>query len=54
MLERAKDMSKNGKDLVFVLDTARIRGWALAKVETKGDAGETIQVDKLLGAYDLK
>jgi hypothetical protein len=64
MLEWAKDMSKNDKDLVFVLDPApfiaagvdpaKIRGWAFAKVETKDDAGKTIQVDKLLRPYNLK
>ncbi len=64
MLEWAKDMSKNDKDLVFVLDPApfiaagvdpaKIQGWAFAKVETKNDAGKTIQVDKLLRPYNLK
>jgi hypothetical protein len=64
MLEWAKDMSKNDKDLVFVLDPApfiaagvdpaKIQGWTFAKVETKDDAGKTIQVDKLLRPYNLK
>lgn len=64
MLEWAKDMAKNDKDLVFVLDPApfiaagvdpaKIQGWAFAKVETKDDAGKTIQVDKLLRPYNLK
>ena len=64
MLEWAKDMSKNDKDLVFVLDPApfaaagvdpaKIQGWAFAKVETKDDAGKTIQVDKLLRPYNLE
>ncbi len=64
MLEWAKDMSKNDKDLVFVLnpepfilagvDPAKIQGWTFAKVETKDDAGKTVFVDKLLKAFDLK
>jgi hypothetical protein len=64
MLEWAKDMSKNDKDLVFVLDPApfiaagvdpaKIAGWAFAKVETKDDSGKTIQVDKILRPYNLK
>lgn len=64
MLEWAKDMSKNDKDLVFVLDPApfiaagvdpsKIQGWTFAKVETRDDAGKTILVDKLLRPYNLK
>jgi hypothetical protein len=64
MLEWAKDLSKNDKDLVFVLDPApfvaagvdpaKIAGWAYAKIETKDEAGKAIQVDKLLRAYDIK
>ena len=63
MLEWAKDMSKNDKDLVFVLDPApfiaagvdpaKIQGWSFAKVETKDDSGKTIQVDKLLRPFNL-
>lgn len=64
MLEWAKDMTANDKDLVFVLDPApfiaagvdpaKIAGWVFAKVETKDDAGKSIQVDKLLRPYNLK
>ncbi len=64
MLEWAKDLGKNDKDLVFVLapeafiaagmDPAKIEGWAFAKVETKDDSGKTVFVDKLLKAYNLK
>jgi hypothetical protein len=64
MLEWAKDLSKNDKDLVFVLDPApfiaagvdpaKIQGWIFAKVETKDDSGKTIQIDKLLRPYNLK
>jgi hypothetical protein len=64
MLEWAKDLARNDKDLVFVLspgpfisagvDPAKIQGWTFAKVETKDDAGKTVLVDKLLKAFDLK
>ena len=64
MLEWAKDMSKNDKDLVFVLDPApfivagvdpaKIQGWLFAKVETKDDAGKAVTVDKLLRPYNLQ
>lgn len=64
MLEWAKDMAKNDKDLVFVLnpapfiaagvDPAKIRGWVFAKVETKDDAGKAVFVDKLLKPFDLQ
>ena len=64
MFEWAKDLSKNDKDIVWVLnpapfiaagvDPAKVSGWAFAKVETKDDAGKTIFVDKLLKAFDLK
>jgi hypothetical protein len=64
MFEWAKDLSKNDKDIVWVLnpepfiaagvDPAKIEGWAFAKVETKDDAGKTIFVDKLLKPFDLK
>jgi len=63
MFEWAKDMSKNDKDIVWVLnpapfiaagvDPAKIRGWVFAKVETKDDAGKTILVDKLLKPFDI-
>lgn len=64
MFEWAKDMSTNDKDIVFVLnpepfiaagvDPSKIEGWVFAKVETKDDAGKTIQVDKLLKPFNLK
>jgi len=64
MFEWAKDMSTNDKDIVFVLnpepfiaagvDPSKIEGWAFAKVETKDEAGKTIQVDKLLKPFNLK
>jgi len=64
MFEWARDMSKNDKDIVFVLnpepfiaagvDPAKIQGWLFAKVETKDDAGKTVLVDKLLKPFNLK
>jgi len=64
MFEWARDMSKNDKDIVFVLnpepfikagvDPAKIQGWIFAKVEMKDDAGKTVQVDKLLKPFNLK
>jgi hypothetical protein len=64
MLEWAKDMAKNDKDLVFVLDPApfmaagvdpaKIQGWSFAKVETRDDAGKAVVVDKLLKPFNLK
>jgi len=64
MIEWAKDLSSNDKDLVFVLnpapliaagvDPAKVVGWAFAKVEMKDGAGKTISVDKLLRPYDLR
>jgi hypothetical protein len=64
MFEWAKDLTKNDKDIVWVLnpepfiaagiDPAKIEGWTFAKVETKDDAGKTIFVDKLLKPFDLK
>jgi hypothetical protein len=63
MLEWAKDMSKNDKDLVFVLnpepfikagvDPTKVEGWIFTKVETKDANGKTIQVDKFLKPFNL-
>jgi hypothetical protein len=64
MFEWAKDLSKNDKDLVFVLnpeplltagvDPAKVRDWAFAKVEVKDSAGAKLQVDKFLKPYELR
>lgn len=64
MFEWAKDMSKNDKDIVWVLnpapfiaagvDPAKIEGWVFAKVETKDAKGKTIFVDKLLKPFNVK
>lgn len=63
MFEWAKDMTKNDKDIVFVLnpahlveagvDPARLTGWAFAKVPMKDAQGKDVQVDKFLKPYDL-
>jgi len=63
MFEWAKDMSKNDKDIVWVLnpepfiaagvDPAKIEGWVFAKVETKDDKGKVIFVDKLLKPFNI-
>jgi hypothetical protein len=63
MFEWAKDMGKNEKDLVFVLnpepliqagvDPARITGWVFAKVPVKDEKGKPVEVDKFLKPYDL-
>ena len=63
MFEWAKDMARNDKDMVFVLnptpliaagvDAARIQGWVFAKVPVKDAAGKSIEVDKFLKAYSL-
>jgi hypothetical protein len=64
MFEWAKDLSKNDKDIVWVLnpapfiaagvDPAKIEGWVFAKVETKDEKGKTIFIDKLLKPFDVK
>lgn len=64
MFEWAKDLSKNDKDIVWVLnpapfiaagvDPAKIEGWVFAKVESKDDSGKTIVQDKLLKPFNLK
>jgi hypothetical protein len=64
MFEWAKDMSKNDKDIVFVLnpeifinagvDPAKVEGWLFAKVKVEDANGKTIEVDKFLKPFDLK
>lgn len=63
MFEWAKDMSKNDKDMVFVLnpkpfidagvDPAKVTGWVFAKVEVLDQNNKPIQVDKFLKPYDI-
>lgn len=62
--EWAKDMSKNDKDIVFVVDPEifieagvnpdQVEGWVYASVEMKDDDGKTIEVKKFLKPFDLK
>jgi hypothetical protein len=64
MFEWAKDMAKNDKDIVFVLnpepfiaagvDPSKVQGWAFAKVESKDAKGKTLVEDKLLRPFDLR
>lgn len=64
MFEWAKDMAKNDKDIVFVLNPQpfidagvkpdKVEGWAFAKVEVKDKNGKPEQVDKFLKPFDLK
>lgn len=62
--EWAKDMNKNDKDIVFILNPQpfleagvkpeQIQGWAFAKVEVKDKDGKPELVDKILKPFDLK
>lgn len=63
MMEWAKDLTTNDKDLVFVLnpqafinagvDPNKVNGWIFAEVEIKDDQGKVELVDKLLKPFDL-
>lgn len=63
MVEWAKDLATNDKDLVFVLnpepliqagvDPAKVEGWVFAKVEVKDANGKYVAVDKLLRPFEL-
>lgn len=63
MFEWAKDMAKNDKDIVFVLNPQmfidagvnpdKVNGWVFAKVETMDESGKKIQVDKFLKPFEL-
>ena len=63
MFEWAKDMSKNDKDMVFVLnpeplkaagvDAGKITGWIFTKIPVKDGAGKTVDVDKFVKPYNL-
>ena len=62
--EWAKDVSKNDKDIVFVLDpkifisagadVTNINGWVFAKVEVMDTNGKKVEVEKLLKPFNLK
>jgi major membrane immunogen (membrane-anchored lipoprotein) len=63
MFEWAKNMSKNDKDMVLVLnpqpfidagvDPAAIEGWVFGKVKVN-DGGKMVEVDKLLKPFDIQ
>lgn len=63
VFEWAKDMSKNDKDIVFVLnpqpfidagvDPNKIDGWVFTKVEIRNEQGKVEQVEKILKFFDL-
>ena len=64
VFEWAKDMDKNDKDIVFVLnpqifidagvDPQKVEGWVFAKVETMDKSGKKLEVDKFLKPFNLK
>jgi hypothetical protein len=64
MLEWARDMSKNDKDLVFVLnpkifidagaDPSKIEGWVFDKVTVEDARGRKFDADKFLKPFDLR
>jgi hypothetical protein len=64
LLEWARDMSKNDKDLVFVLnpkvfidagtDPARVEGWAFGKVTVEDSRGRKSEADKFLKPFNLR
>jgi hypothetical protein len=63
MFEWAKDMGRNDKDMVFVLnpaplqsagvDPAKVKGWVFTKIPVKDSAGKDVQVDKFVKPYEL-
>ncbi|MDR1412070.1 MAG: hypothetical protein LBI91_07680 [Spirochaetaceae bacterium] len=63
LFEWAKDMGKNDKDIVFVLnpgpfiaagaDPAKIEGWVFAKVPVDDENGRPAEADKILKPFDL-
>lgn len=63
MFEWAKDMSKNDKDIVFVLnpqpfidagvDPSNVEGWVFGKVKVSDENGKMVEVDKLLKPFNL-
>jgi hypothetical protein len=64
MFEWAKDMSKNDKDIVFVLDPKifidagvdplKVEGWNYAKVPLEDARGRKFEAEKFLKPFDLK
>lgn len=64
MFDWAKDMKKNDKDIVFVLnpqpfieagvEVENIKGWSLGQVKAMNSKGKPINTDKLLKPFNLK
>lgn len=64
LMEWAKDMRKNDKDLVFVLDPkifldagvdpSKVEGWVYAKVPLEDARGRKFEAEKFLKPFDLK
>jgi hypothetical protein len=64
LFEWAKDMSKNEKDIVFVVDPkilidagvdpAKVEGWAYSKVPLEDARGRKFEAEKFLKPFDLK
>lgn len=64
MFEMAKDMGRNDKDIVFVLnpqvfidagvDPAKVEGWIFAKIKVEDAKGRMVEVDKLLKPFNLQ
>jgi hypothetical protein len=64
VFEFAEDMSKNDKDIVFVLDPKvfvdagvtpeKVEGWAFAKVPLEDEWGRPYEADKFLKPFDLE
>ena len=63
-LEWAKDFTSNDKDFVFILDPEflqnagvlvdQVQGWTYASVEVMDEKGKTVEVMKLLKAFNLE
>jgi len=61
--EWAKDMAKNDKDIVFVLnplplieagvDPSKVEGWVFAKVKVSAGKGKMVEEDKFLKPFNL-
>jgi hypothetical protein len=64
LFEWAKDMSKNDKDIVFVVDPkilidsgvdpAKVEGWAYTKVPLEDSRGRRFEAEKFLRPFDLR
>ena len=64
VFEWAKDMSKNDKDIVFVLDPkvfidagvdpSKVEGWTYAKVPLEDSKGRKFEAEKFLKPFNLK